>query len=103
MHKIQTLLSRGRRITRLGAVTLLVSVLAGGCAPVWRASGELPFAAPVPRAHGDKPSLVVRVVRDAVGTGDWQVDFRELIEEVTEQSNLFSRVAINPGAGDVAD
>ena len=103
MYKIQTLLSRGRRIARVGAVSLVVPVLAGGCAPVWRASGELPLATEVPKARGDKPSLVVRVVRDTVGTGDWQVDFRELVEEVTDQSNLFSHVAINPREGDVAD
>ena len=103
IDKIQTLLSSGRRLARVGAVSLLVPVLAGGCAPVWWASGELPLATPVPQARGDKPSLVVRVVRDTVGTGDWQVDFRELVEEVTEQSNLFSRVAINPREGDVAD
>jgi len=104
MYKIQTLLNRGRRLARVGAVSLLVPALAG-CAPVWWASGELPLATPVPKARGDKPSLVVRVVRDTVWTGDWQVDFRELVEEVTvtERSNLFSRLAINPREGDVAD
>lgn len=94
--------------------TLGALLLIGGCATADFPGGQLPRVGSVSLALADKPSAVLLVgPRDVVAVTDnmnwtktwrsWQVEFKEIVNNVTEASGLFRSFAINPAEGQVPE